>query len=411
MIHIYLFIFLLLLIFIVIFAFIFKNKINESFAPNIPNTLRTTEVPTDFGSINNPRSRVSGVVNGQNIVIESSGRTVWEPQYSSIWNGRWIYHGTVESYKATLNLNTVQFLIITMDQNGNGIVQDQFFNFRINVISAGSNILTGIIPSGRYNGWRATLRLLPTDLRYTDPSRPFPVKMRYFVQQGNTILNLSSGNINNMQGYSTKFAGDRLILANFMEASGIQTDPNLAFSAQNLARINNNIREERMPRTVQIANRFLQNRIRSSRLLYRATTNGWTASNFRQLCNNRGATITIATLTDGRFIGAYNPMNWGQVNSQYVDNPNVFLFDNDRQYTSDRGAWGPGRLTIYELNTYGPTFGGGHDFLSLANWQPEFLNNNVWTFMDTNNRGPLGVNRWTQNRYPLRDLEVFRVTL
>ena len=107
-----------------------------------------------------------------------------------------------------------------------------------------------------------------------------------------------------------------------------------------------------MARPVQIANRFLQNRIRSSRLLYRATTNGWTASNFRQLCNNRGATITIATLTDGRFIGAYNPMNWGQVNSQYVDNPNVFLFDNDRQYTSDRGAWGPGRLTIYELNTY-----------------------------------------------------------
>ena len=389
-----------------------NRNVIESFAPNIPNTLRTTEVPTDFGSINNPRSKVSGVVNGKNIVIESSGRTVWEPQYSSIWNGRWIYHGTVESYKATLNLNTVQFLIITMDENGNGIVQDQFFNFRMNVISAGSNILTGIIPSGRYNGFRATFQLIPTDLRYSDPSRPFPVKMRYFVQQGNTILNLSSANINNMQGYSTKFAGDRLILANFMEASGVQTDPNLAFSAQNLARINNNIREQRMPRPLEIANRFLQNRIRQHRLLYRATINGWNASNFRQLGNNRGPTVTIATLSDGRFIGAYNPVSWGQgVNGQYIDNPNTFLFDSERQYTSERGAWGPGRLTIFDWNIYGPTFGGGHDFLSLLNSQPEFLNNNVWTFMDTNNRGPLGVNRWTQNRYRLRDLEVFSVTL
>jgi len=413
MIHIYLLIFRLLLIFIITFPFIFKNKVNESFAPNIPNTLRTTEVPTDFGSINNPRSRVSGVVNGQNIVIESNGRTVWEPQYSSIWNGRWIYHGTVESYRATLNINTVQFLIININRDGEGIVEDQFFNFRINVKNAGSNILTGLIPSGRYNGWRATLRLLPTNLAYTDPSRPFPVKMRYFIQQGNTILNLSSGNINNMQGYSTKFVGDRLILANFLEASGIQTEANVAFSAQNLARINNNIREQRMPRPLEIANRFLQNRIRQHRLLYRATVNGWTAGNFRQLGNNRGPTVTIATLQDGRFVGAYNPISWGTVTGQYIDNPNVFLFDSERQYTSQNGAWGQGRLTIYDLNNYGPTFGGGHDFLSLNSWwgNPRTLQNNVWTFMDNNNRGPLGVGRWSQNNYALRDFEVFSVTV
>jgi len=408
MIHIYLLIFRLLLIFIITFLFIFKNKVNESFAPNIPNTLQTTEVPADFGSIDNPSSRISGVVNGRNIVIESKGRTVWEPEYSTIWNGRWIYHGTVESYKATLNINTVQFLIIDINKDGEGVVDDQFFNFKINVKNAGANILTGLIPSGKYNGWRATLRLLPTDLAYTDPSRPFPVKMRYFIQQSNTILNLSSGNINNMQGYSTKFVGDRLVLANFLEASGIQTEANVAFSSQDLAKINNNIREQRTPRPIDIANRFLGNRIRSHRLLFRATVNGWTASNFRQLANNRGPTVTIATLQDGRFIGAYNPLSWGTVNGQYIDNPNAFLFDRERQYTSDRGAWGPGRLTIFDANTFGPTFGGGHDFWTL--WRGNTLRNNVWTFMDNNNRGPLGVNRWSQNEYALRDLEVFSVT-
>jgi hypothetical protein len=303
-------------------------------------------------------------------------------------------------------------LIIDINRDGEGIVEDQFFNFRINVKNAGSNILTGLIPSGRYNGWRATLRLLPTNLAYTDPSRPFPVKMRYFIQQGNTILNLSSGNINNMQGYSTKFVGDRLILANFLEASGIQTEANVAFSAQNLARINNNIREQRMPRPLDIANRFLGNRIRQHRLLYRATINGWTANNFRQLSNNRGPTVTIATLQDGRFIGAYSPVSWGTVNQQYIDNPNAFLFDSERQYTSERGNGGPGRFTIYDLNKYGPTFGGGHDFLSLNSWwgNPRTLRQNIWTFMDNNNRGPLGLNRNTWAEHALRDLEVFSVS-
>jgi len=413
--HIYLFIFRLLLIFIITFPFIFINRINESFAPNIPNTLQTTEVPADFGSINNPSSRISGVVDGKNIVIESKGRTVWEPEYSTIWNGRWIYHGTVESYRATLNINTVQFLIIDINRDGEGIVEDQFFNFKINVKNAGANILTGLIPSGKYNGWRATLRLLPTDLAYIDPSRPFPVKMRYFIQQSNTILNLSSGNINNMQGYSTKFVGDRLVLANFLEASGIQTEANVAFSSQDLAKINNNIREQRTPRPIDIANRFLGNRIRSHRLLYRATVNGWTAGNFRQLANNRGPTITIATLQDGRFIGAYNPLSWGVVNYQYIPNPDVFLFDRERQYTYHRSVYG-GQPTfnIYENSSYGPTFGGGHDFLSLLTTNPRDnprdLMQYVSTFMDNSNRGPLGVNRFTSAVYPLRDLEVFSVT-
>ena len=78
-----------------------------------------------------------------------------------------------------------------------------------------------------------------------------------------------------------------------------------------------------------------------------------------------------------------------------------------------KSTWGPGRLTIYNLNKYGPTFGGGHDFLSLNSWwgNPRTLQNNVWTFMDNNNRGPLDVNRLSQNTYIPKDLEVFSVTL
>ena len=388
-----------------------KNVI-ENFEPTRQNLFQGMEVPTDYGSVADPNWKISGNVKGKNIVIESKGRTIWEDSYSAIWNGKWIYYGTVSSYKATLDINKVKFLIIKMDNNGNGIIEDEFFNFKMRVINAGSNILTGIIPSGEYSGYRATLKLVPSDLKYTDPSKPYPVKMRYFIGKTQKIMNLSSGNIYNMEGYSTKFVGDKLILANFLEASGIQTDPNLAFSSKDLTKINENIREQiSLPKAIQIANSFMTTKIKSSRLLYKAATNGWSPSNFHQLCDNKGATITIATLTDGRFIGAYSPVSWGSVNGNYVNSPETFLFDSDRKYTSQFSAWGnTSQYAIYQNNSYGPTFGGGHDFLTLASWQPSSLSNNTWTFLTQDGRAPLGVNRYTGRNYQLKDLEVYSIT-
>ena len=234
---------------------ILENQVNkniienfEGFEPTRQNTFQGMEVPADYGSVADPSWKISGNVKGKNIVIESKGRTVWEDSYSPIWSGKWIYYGTVASYKATLDINKVKFLIIKIDANGNGIVEDEFLNFKMNVINAGANILTGIIPSGDYSGYRATLKLIPTDLKYSDPLKPFPVKMRYFIEKNNTTLNLSSGNIYNMEGYSTKFVGDKLILSNFLEASGIQTDANLAFSKKTLNEINDSIKEQQIPK-------------------------------------------------------------------------------------------------------------------------------------------------------------------
>ena len=133
MIHIYLFILLLILIFIICFTCIFrKNKkfknnifisnletdwninknIFEEFQQDKMNIFIDTEVPTDFSTVENTSWKISGNVQGQNVIIESKGRTLWKSNYSPIWSGKWIYHGTVESYKATLNINTVKFLII-----------------------------------------------------------------------------------------------------------------------------------------------------------------------------------------------------------------------------------------------------------------------------------------------------------
>jgi hypothetical protein len=233
--------------------------------------------------------------------------------------------------------------------------------------------------------------------------------MRYFITKDSTTLNLSSADINNMQAYSTKFLGDKLILANFLEASGIQTDPNLAFSSNELQKINNNIKQQTtIPNIIQTANRFMINKIIKSKLLYKATTNGWDASIFHKLCDNKGPTITIATLQDGRYIGAYSPISWGKVNGQYINSRSSFLFDNDNKYTTLESNWGPYNYAIYQLSSYGPTFGGGHDFLSLPSWNAMNLTNNAWTYLN-NGKGPLGVNKGSSNNYQLKNLEVYSI--
>ena len=126
---------------------------------------------------------------------------------------------------------------------------------------------------------------------------------------------------------------------------------------------------------------------------------------FHKLCDNKGATITIATLQDGRYIGAYSPVSWGQVNGQYINNPDTFLFDNDKKYTTSESVWGPNNYAIYQNSSNGPTFGGGHDFQTLTSWSPQQFYNNAWTYLN-NNRGPLGVGRQTYNSYQLKNIHL-----
>jgi hypothetical protein len=394
-----------------------QNQINknviENFTPNMNSSMKNPfqglEVPTDYGTVENPSYELSGEVNGKNIVIESKGRTLWESDYSLVWNGKWIYYGTVLSYKATLDLNKVKFLRINVDNNGNGQVDDEYLNYKMKVINAGSNILTGIIPSGEYKGFRAILKLLPTDLKYTDPSKPYPVKMRYFIEKDKKRYNLSSGNISNMEGYSTKFDGNKIILSNFLEASGIQTNPYLAFSSENLQKINANIKEQiSIPPIIQkVSSQWMSNPIKSTILLYKASNNGWNVNIFHQLCDNKGPTITIATLQTGGIIGAYSPISWG-LNSGYIYNLDTFLFDNNTKYTTAQSAWGPGQYAIYQGSNYGPTFGGGFDF----SVNQSTLTNNAFTYSN-NGIGPLGVSgppSYSYNNYQLIDLEVYSIT-
>jgi CPW-WPC domain-containing protein len=148
----------------------------------------------------------------------------------------------------------------------------------------------------------------------------------------------------------------------------------------------------------------------SPQLLYKATRDGWDANAFHSRANNRGATITIATLTDGRIVGAFNPLPFQSINN-YRGAPTAFLFDNNDRYSADNGAVFSSYYAVYDGSSYGPTFGGGHDFLSLyygAGMQR--VQGNVYTFQNSRGVGPFGTGRTQNWNVVIKELEIYGVS-
>lgn len=93
-------------------------------------------------------------------------------------------------------------------------------------------------------------------------------------------------------------------------------------------------------------------------LLYRATTNGWTASNFHTASNNQGETmILIRNSANSKVFGAYYPQAWTSAGS-YRTGSTGFLFNLTDGYQLKQFM---SVYQSYDNANYGPTFGGGHD--------------------------------------------------
>ena len=93
-------------------------------------------------------------------------------------------------------------------------------------------------------------------------------------------------------------------------------------------------------------------------LLYRATTNGDSASYFHQYCNGQGYTLTLVRNTKGYRCGGFTSKSWGSSNGSYINDPNAFLFSleyKEQYFTYD------GTNAIYDYSSYGPYFGNNGD--------------------------------------------------
>ena len=95
------------------------------------------------------------------------------------------------------------------------------------------------------------------------------------------------------------------------------------------------------------------------KLCYRLSTNGSATATFHSLCDNRGPTVTITKTTNGLIFGGYANQSWTS-NCQWSNDVNDFLFSisNNYKYVDING----GSNAQYGCNSYGPTFGGNHDF-------------------------------------------------
>ena len=181
--------------------------------------------PDDFVNQGNPIFELKGKVNGKMINLSSKGRTTWNQKYSPIWNGDYIYYGTVA--------NNNNYLRIKLDKNGNGTVKDPMLGITIKVSNIGADILYGRIRQGSLNGidlrnFSVILEMVPEKYEYRGLKESYPVKIRYLLIGDNTIYSLGSSSLDNLDSYATKKEGNVVIYSNLLEAKGIQVNKELA---------------------------------------------------------------------------------------------------------------------------------------------------------------------------------------
>lgn len=65
------------------------------------------------------------------------------------------------------------------------------------------------------------------------------------------------------------------------------------------------------------------------RLLYRSSRDGWSAKAFHRLCDDKGATITIARVRGGGpLVGGYTQVSWtSRAGDYFLRDDTAFLFN------------------------------------------------------------------------------------
>ena len=61
------------------------------------------------------------------------------------------------------------------------------------------------------------------------------------------------------------------------------------------------------------------------KLLFRASRDGWTASDFHGMCDDKGATITVVKSSDGYVFGGYSDVAWSG-GGGWAGSSEAFLF-------------------------------------------------------------------------------------
>ena len=102
---------------------------------------------------------------------------------------------------------------------------------------------------------------------------------------------------------------------------------------------------------------------------------GWSSGNWHPRVDNRGPTLTVIRTSKGYIFGGYTEQNWKHAG--YRKDPNAWLF-----WLKCYAKLPPTRVpvkagsphAIFAHQSYGPTFGGGHDIYLTSNLRKGYSN-------------------------------------
>eukprot|EP00347_Sterkiella_histriomuscorum_P004181 403361438 len=93
-------------------------------------------------------------------------------------------------------------------------------------------------------------------------------------------------------------------------------------------------------------------------LLFRGSTHGFTASQFHELCDNKGSTITFVLNEFGQVFGGYASLSWTSTH-QYCSDPSAFVFSLSKR--SIHQQYQKQEYAVGHFKNYMCLFGGGND--------------------------------------------------
>ncbi|CAF3611772.1 unnamed protein product [Rotaria socialis] len=147
-------------------------------------------------------------------------------------------------------------------------------------------------------------------------------------------------------------------------------------------------------------------------LIYKATRDGFSATDFYRCCANQGPTITVIQSRDGGYLfGGYTSVSWNPTEKYVLDPNNPFLFTltNPHVIPPTKYAILIPNYSIYPQSSYGPIFGGGNDLYVCSESQisRKSFFNFPHSYKDTTNRGSATFTG-TRN-FQTNEIEVYRL--
>ena len=150
------------------------------------------------------------------------------------------------------------------------------------------------------------------------------------------------------------------------------------------------------------------NKVIKFNMLFNTNIDGDSASAFHYNCDGIFPTVVVISDSDGRKFGGFSTQNWCQsaVGGNYSRAPNSFIFNltNKKKFElNDQSE----NNAVYRHNSYGPTFGGGHDLYLDNQCKSNTSSYCSKSNYNTGNTNVLGVNGSTS--FQVSNYEVYQV--